>query len=572
MDELKLIDDKISEMLPLFSRMDEDQQLYVLTPYKMKMLPPRQYENMPDVANVTLNDPLQFATKAIAIISGAQRQSIVEGDIPDKQASKIEEFLDLYFWSADERLRLRGIPCLDNFINEQICIRGRIVARSCPRIEDGLLIPDLLPIDGRSFVYEIGEEGFVWAAAIYQRSKTSIKDTYNKEIKNPTAEVIDFWTPEENVIFVERDEVKRQPNPYREVPFVLSICPIGVMLNSDIEHQGESIYWGNRGLYEEKNRTASILQTLNIMSLFSPMQYESLKGENANKPADSPYGSRKVLPVEKGGGYRPMPISDIKNATSLFYSILESSLQKGSLTALDYGNLTFPLSAVAITALTGARDDIFLPRIQAIALFYQTMSKMVIEQAKDLGELRLGEAEYSQRDLQGHYTIKYRFYTISKEQTTADLTIASAAQGFLSRDTIRRDILQLQNPDEEETKFLAEQAENSDEVLFFYRRAKELIENGQELEAYILAKRGVAAIEQRKVQNKMIEAQASLQASGQQNTGRKEIQPAIPSQPQVRGREIMPLLSATSGGGGQKQKSKLTELPTEPGEEEKLRG
>jgi len=323
-------------------------------------------------------------------------------------------------------------------------------------------------------------------------------------------EVVDFWDPEKNVVFIDKQVVREQPNPYKCPPFVESIIPFGSMFSTESakEHQGESIFWASRNLWNEKNRIATILATMTIEALRGAMQLENKDGMGAPKPKESPYGAEKVLPVEMGGGYRPMPINDIKNATSLLYSIIEGDLQKTGFTALDYGSLTFPLAAITVTRLTVARNDIMLPRVQAKAVFYQALSRMMIDQCLMWNQaLKLGQPgnqnTYTVNDLKGDYKISYRFLNIAKEQTVADLSIANSAQGYLSGDTIRRDVLKLKDPDGEKVKFESEQAERVDEVLFLYRRASSLLEGKKvtlknQVEAYILAQRIVTILNQRK--------------------------------------------------------------------------
>jgi len=555
-EEYRLIKTKRDEMQPLFDRMDQDEQLYLLDPYRMKTLDGTT--EVPDVANVTLNDPLIFANKAIAIIGGASMQTQVEGEeMQDKQTTVIERFLEDILYMVDERLTKRGIVGMDGFTNEQICLRGRMAARCCLRLEgkDNLL-PDILPLDTRHFVYENDDNGMVWGAAIFRRPKAQVEKEYGMGGGTGYAEVMDYWDADKETVFVDGKLAMTQPNTYGYPPFVLSICPIGSMFYTEEaqRHQGESIFWANRGLWAEKNRTASILQTLSFMALFGGLQYESSRGEEAPKPAASPYESRTVHPVEKGGGYRPIPVGDIKNATRLLYAVLDASLQRGSLSVVDYGTLSFPLSAIAITRLTGARDDIFLPRIQAKAVFYQALSRTIITQAMSIGKkLSLGQPgtknSYTGSDLKGDYDIKYRFFTHSKEQEIADLQIATTAQGFYSSDTIRRNILKVQDPDGEEMKFLSEQAEKVDEVLFLYRRACKLIDDEKPIEAYILAKRIVTILKQREMEHSMLERPPQQKGEGR------------------GGEEPMPLLGGGRGGGPRRGEPPM---PTEPEETQEV--
>lgn len=549
--EYQLVRDRQAELSGLFSRMDKDEDLYLLKEYKMKTLDGTK--NMEDVANITLNDSLLFATKALAILGSTVMQAVVEGkDLTDKETTTIERFLEDVYYMIDERLIKRGIISLESFVNEQICIRGRAVARCCLRMENGNLVPDVLPIDARYFVYDTDENGLVWGASIFSRRWSQVEREYGISGGKGYAEVIDYWDKDKECVFIDGKLARTQPNIYGYPPFVMAICPIGSMLYSAraSEHQGESIFWPNRHLWEEKNRTASILQTLTHMSLFAPVQLESSHGMELPQPEISPYKSKIVHPVEIGGGYRPMPIGDIKAATRLLYAVIDAALQRGSLPVIDYGTLSFPLSAIAITKLTSSRNDTFLPRLQNKSLFYQPLSYMIIDQATKYGEkIVVGKPGskniYYPSDLDGDYTITYRFYTETKEQEIADLQIASAAQNFLSSDTIRRDILKLQDPDGEKMKFLAEQAERADEVLFLYRRACELIDNGQELEAYILAQRIRTILKQRRLQQAVLE------------------NPPEASQGNV---DLLPLLEQRGGGAMGRRKSAI---PTEREEVER---
>jgi len=545
--EYKLFKDKREEMSTLFGRMDEDENLYFLSPYKMMRLD-NPAQEMKGVANVTLNDPLIYTQKGIAILGGATRQTIVEGrDLSDKKTTKIEEFLDDVFYMIDEWLVKLGKLGLDAFVNEQLGIRGRLSARVCIRIDPAKgFVPDVLPIDTRYYVDDTDGQNLVWGGHWFTESKAQIEREYSKPgdrqvTLESESELVDFWNPEMNFVFADKQIIREQPNPYKEVNFVRTICPSGSTLNSATakEHEGESLLWANRDLWQEKNRIMSILQTMTINNLYGGLQLETPDYKTQGKPKESPYEQLTIQAVPPGGGYKPIPMRDIQNATRTAYSILETCLQRGSLATIDYGTLTFPLSAIAITRLSGSRDDIFLPRIQAKALFYQALSKMIIKQCITLAEtLELGKEgstnSYTPADLDGDYTIKYRFYTETQEQMIANLSIANASQGYLSPDTIRRDVLKLKDPDGEKTKFLSEQAEMKDEVLFLYRRACELIEDEKPLEAYILAQRIVTILKQRQIEGNLIEAQGN---------------------PQPKGKPLMPLFAGGTQG---------SPMPTEP--------
>jgi len=541
--EYKLFKDKRDEMKSVFDRMDTDEALYFLKPFKMMHLDGRQ--EMEDVANITLNDALIYVQKAISILGGASMQTIIEGKgLSDTKTTKIEQFLNDILYMADENLRKRRMPELDAFINEQLGVRGRSTARVCMRLKpEGDLLADVLPVDSRYYVDDIDDNGIVWAAPWFRQSKARIEREYNKpgdrEVRvGKSAEVVDTWTPEMNVVFVDKNIIREQVNPYGYVPFVSVICPSGSSLGTEdaVEHQGESLLWANRDLWDKKNEAVTILRTLNIDSLFRALQYESSHGENMPRPEKSPYKQKTIHGVEKGGGYKFMPIADIQNATRLYYSVLEASLQRGSLSAIDYGTLTFPLSNIAITQLTGSRNDIFLPRIQAKAQFYQSLDRMIIKQCIDLDQkLEFGQQgsknSYTKADLEGDYSIKYTFRSISKEQQMADLQFAVAARGVLPDDYIIREIIKAENPTGLLTQLRAERAERIDEVLFLFNSGKSLLEekNGQkpsladQIGARILRDRIGTILKQRRAMGQL----SPIEGQGKEEVGETQKKEAI---------------------------------------------
>ena len=108
--------------------------------------------------------------------------------------------------------------------------------------------------------------------------------------------------------------------------------------------------------------------------------------------------------------------------------------------------------------------------------------------------------------------------------------MARDASLFYSRDTIRRDYLHDKDPDGEEIKFLSEQAEKVDEVLFLYRRARKLIEPVKmgdkpsiqnKIEAYLLAQRIQTIIKQRNAMGQLSPIEGNKFAEVQAETKTK---------------------------------------------------
>jgi len=497
-----MIKDKEAESNNLFKRMDEDADLYHLVPYVMK---DPNGKNTPDVINVTFNDPKVFVDRAIALKMGALMQPVVEGrNMKDKETTLIEEFLADMFISIDDYLfQNMGWSGQFPFHCEKIDIRGYIGARVLLREEANEFVPDVLPLDMRHCTYERGVDGLLWCAPSYIRSKAMIKSEYDLDIADKTGEVRDGWGRNEEIVWIDNKKVKEVENSLGYVPFVIAQAPGSTLQGKDaLKYSGESILAPNRDLYAELNRTASILQTLNMWSFAGGLQLESEAGMELAKPDMPPSGLKTVVPVEMGGGYKPMPINDIKAAARLFYAILDARLQRASFSSVDYGNLTFPLSAVAISRLTAHKNEILLPRIQALAMLYQQMAKMIIKQYQEGGiKAELGEVGYKRlyepSSLDGDFNIKYRFVIQSPDEDIANLSIANSAVNLLSPDTIRRKILKVEDPEGEEMKYLAAIAERADPAIAFYRRCVSLIEEGNDIEARIMKNRLITHLKQR---------------------------------------------------------------------------
>ena len=549
-EEYKLVQSKLKEMKPLFDRMDEDEGLYLLEPYRMKKLDGSGDEK--DVSNVTLNDPLLYAKKAIAITGSYQRQTVIEGkDLTDKQTTKIEEFLDDVFYMVNELLPNRGIPSLEAFINEQACNRGRIGARSAMELDgEGSIIPDVMPVDMRWFPFDTASNGMMWGAPICSRSKTQIEREYpdiETRLKDTGNQAIDFWDAEREIVFIEKTIAKEEPNSYKYPPFVIAKCPIGCMFNTEdaMKHDGESIFWPNRNLWKEKNETTTILKTLSRKALKGGLQLQVTDPNQAQKPEESPFQEDVVLPVEKGGGFKQLPVNDIKSATRLLYSIIETCLQRGELTPLDYGTLTFPLSSVAILNLLNARNDIFAPILSMIASFYQALSHMIIDQCVQLNQtIKLGRPggynTYSPSDFGGEYSIKYHFFLITKEQTAADSALAKSLRGVVPDNYILREILKVQNPDGMEFDLKAQQAENTDEVLFLFNRGLSFLRQAEDMTGI---EKEINQLEAKTLMQRIKTILRQRQALGQ-------LSPIEGKREEPEAEDTLPLLD--KGGGGAK--------------------
>ncbi len=490
-DYYRMVIEKQAEFESLFSRMDADKDLFT---QKKFTLFDKDDREAPDVENLTLNDAAVFATRVQSTLIGANMQTVVTGDkLKDEDTSFIEAFFRDYMQAVDADLQTKDISSLIAWNIQQMCGRGRSASRVTLRMEGDRFVHGVLPLDGRYLIYDYGINGLKWVAYKTQRTKGQILDEYGIEINGANAIVTDLWTDEAQPgaspviyerVLIDKDVAREGEQPlYEELPFVIQVCPLGLMFQDEdrMLYNGESIFYLNRNLYESKNKIASILDTLNMYSLFGGLQYESESGTNAKRPEKPPYGKRFVIPVDKGGGYKPMPVADIRMATRLLYSIVDTAIQDGSLPRISYGTLDFPLSAVGMASLKEAEDPVYLPRLQGLSLYYQRLYTMIKKQyVSQKMQVKLGELgfqkEYPWRDLDMDVSIKFKFFATSAKQTIANRSVAAAEKSLgLSEDWIFRNTLELENPSEVISQRRAEDAEKMDPAIALYELAHSLV-------------------------------------------------------------------------------------------------
>ncbi len=484
----------------LFKRMDDDKKLAILDPYQMKNL---DGQPTPDVINVTMNEARVFLDRSGAIMNGANMQRIVFGKgLNDKDTTTIENFFEDIYYVNDLMVANAFFTSLYGFLIEQILVRGAICSRVLMREDGDKFLPDISPVDTRYFMYETDSQGIIWGAPEITRSRVQIERDYGIVIRAANARVVDLWDDKVNEIYIgaklykggsQTNDSTKYPERQREhglgyPPFIFQKSGAGLQSLMDIgglKYQGESIFAANRGLIPELHRAASILQTLTAMS-FEGSLVANLEDPNEGDPLKSPYGLRKITELGANEKLTLVPITDVRNATRLFYNMLVGALQRGGLPNIDYGALSFPLSAVAISKLTASKDAIFIPRLNAMALFYRAMSQMIKKQYVQAGyHVEIGEEgserEYAASEIDKKFATKYEFHSISPEQNIANMAIGQQAKALgYSTHTVFQDIMKLDNPTGEIMKARAERGEAGDIAQTLYLVGHQQIDDGKD--------------------------------------------------------------------------------------------
>ena len=511
----KMITDKEAELMPLYSRQEADKDLYWLKPYKLKV--GAEPQEVPHIENVTSNGPRTYADRVISLLTGATKTTIIESEIlSDEEKAEVKDFLDDVDVEMDKWLEKMGFDKgVDNIAFSQLALRGYTNWRYESRIVDGKFIPDAAPWDSRWSAFEYSTNGLGWGSYRSARSKWLIRQQYPQlpEFSDTPVEVVDWYGFDKNLIFIggEGQHVIPRMHNFGPPPVIIQKSSSGAFIRDGdyLAHDGESIYAPVRELYLEKDKALSIMQTLTVASFFGGLQYAGPEGADmAEKPDIPPYGLRFVVPVDKDGGYKAMPVNDIHNATRLGFNIIETDIQNGTFPPTEYGSLEFPMSAVGLVELGQGRDQRVLPIVDGWARFRQRLAHMEIDQfimkgmSATFGHSGKKERTYTAAQLkkhQGKYEIVYKFTNVSDRDRIAKIEMAKAVPPeLMSNDTRRRDILMLENPDAEQDKINVEAAILAIPEFQLYKLGQSLLkqEPPDEIGARLIADRLDITLEQ----------------------------------------------------------------------------
>ena len=476
----------------LYKRMDADTRLL----YEDYVLTNGNGDKLPGQISVTMNEAIIYLNTVASWIMDAKWQTTVEGKISGKQQHLLENFLDDKQAQADECLSKTEFGKELPFLASHICGRGWIGARRLWRTnKDGNPYLEIVPIDMRYCSYERSKDGYNWVGLRWTRSRDAVKQDYGVDLRDNIAEtdVIDVWDGEKEEVWIDDKIAKTNKSNLGYPPFVIVAAPEGFLFldKGYMVRKGESIFFLDRKLYREWNRSISIDQSLAMMAIDPAYQRITNKGEPASPYPNEP-GAVMDLPAPEQPGqdvkYNLIERPDINMANRVSHTEIGGAIQKGGVNNVDLGNLEAPTTAVLITTETELRNKILNPRLQAIEDYKVQSARMDIAQfqaGKFSGEIgQSGKAREYQAAQLGDpdtYTISYRGMTKSKKQEIANMALFGASQG-LSLETRLKDILMVDDPRAEMAKINAEKAEQADPVLFYFTQARSLAIEAEDLD------------------------------------------------------------------------------------------
>jgi hypothetical protein len=434
-DEILTKVDKLETYLdPAFKRMDEDfEKRYLLEEYVFADSKGRAYE---DVESVTMNDPRTFADRVIWTLGTAKRRFDIQCE-EDEVASKAEQFLKFAYTRADENIIAEGQFGMEECFDHSTPLRGSCAVRILVLREGKKYYFDIKAIDPRALIFEPGHKGTEIRAIRGRRSAWDIKAEYGEDIGSDDAVVTDIWTATDNYIYVEDRQIRKVAHGLKMNPIFYVGCPTSPLWSTkqgSVKHRNESIYAPVRHLYDLLNRQSSGWATQNMMQIMAPLGFESKDGRKAKYP---PFGLRSVTPYRTGEGYRAIPFKDIPEAFQAFFGQIMLRIQQATMSSVDYGQLSFELSALAIKRLEAARDQVFVPRLKAKRMIMSLASYGLINQFANGGYpldkalvpegLKLEEIPFDPKDFKDkQFVIAIDYFSVSPDESIADSTIAQS--------------------------------------------------------------------------------------------------------------------------------------------------
>ncbi len=498
----KLIDDKITELNLLTTRMDNTksllEDLYSLVDYNNKKID--------DAISVTRNLPITHAETMANKLIGLEWQAKVESSnkLPKTLISHVEQFSDDVQAQIDEFIKNEhGISGgMNSWQSKKVVTRGPIGARYWLYYDKDALVIDALPLDMRWCPFELNE----WGCPISRRTAAQIKAQYSKKGKDwavsesliPTSgndhEVRSFCNDETEMVFVNGKKIAERPNIYKEYPFVFVMSSVGFQFRDSgyIEHESESFDWKNRNLYAELNRSASMLTSAGFYALY-PGYLQSTK-DKVSKPADQVPGSGEVARVAEGEEHKIVEKGKLEAAFVEGSRDLEADIARGGVADIESGNTEAPNTALLVTTVNALLSEKLKPYKDALADFKQGTLRKIISQYIKLAELKKGKEidlgrmgmkhRYSAKELgdPSTYQITYIPMLNSKDQNIANVAVAGAQRGLLPDEFILSDTLQVQDVSGMTRKMEMQKAKSLDPSIGLIEQAIAFAEEAEDLE------------------------------------------------------------------------------------------
>ena len=485
-DILQLIKTKQGQMQPLFARMDGDYNVWSLEKYT--------YDEGKDLTrSATSNEPRSFADYINSVIANTSMRIAVEPlkntAVSRAEATKIEDYIRNKFWEANNRYMVQyGMTVLEA-VGWYLSIRGMaglkaLIHQNKKEDSNGGLSWELWPIDGHSLVYEYGTNGLLWVAYPMSMSKYQVQDQFGQIpglSDKPKYDTWDFWTSISNACFVDDKEViKYSPHGLKALPIAIARMPSRPPIRGPgqnlIVTESDSIYGSLRHNYELTNEALSILLTSESMNLKVPTVDLRPGGTKIDKSFYHPGAYIKAEPLEGGvSPFQALPIRSLSPTFPMYWSILQLEKQRGSVAPVTFGQAEGTQSGRQVELLQQQAQMLVGVILRSLGYLYSTAAELFRQQFVSIGEAtdiyawsKKGHRgkiyQLNPEDLDKDVKIEIQFTTKRKTDDLVAYQMAQLAKGFISNDTIRERVLEVDDPDEEARKVILQSPTGIEEV------------------------------------------------------------------------------------------------------------
>ena len=386
-DEIvNLVEQHREATYPFRDRMQDDYDLYIMRPYDAG----DGYESY------TSNEPRTYADKIVSWMSAAELVIRIPNIEEPRERREMndakEKFLIGLFRGADERLRRRLQPSLREQLSWYTALRGWYAGRALLHIDSKEQTQiDITPWDPMHTYWGEGEEGLSWACYRIQKTKGEILQQYGVELDEQDDEtpidVFDYYDEEDNIVCTQ-EAILKQPTPHNagRVPiFIGMVGPQPLIQNLDetsitdtIADYGESVFVGNRQIYDKHNFTMSVMMEMVARSRKQGIKITSRDGQKTLD--EDPYKAGAEVALANGENIEPLGLMEVARETGAYMGLVSGELQRGAIPHTVYGDLQFQLSGFAINTLRQGIDSVLRPRVVAMEDAYTQISHLLCDQ------------------------------------------------------------------------------------------------------------------------------------------------------------------------------------------------
>ena len=454
---------------PLWDRMDADNLIYALDPYK-----PQVGDGIIPGDAYTSNEPRVLADDIITLVGDApsviQVESETEEGATNKADQDTERIATGMFRLGNEGLAKTGTTLLQSTLSHFAVVEGGWVAcrNLLTKREDGSTKVNLTPVDPRQLVFQMGSEGLIWAAIITMRNRASIEDEYDFTFdqSDPQAndddtqeKVIDYYRKEKgrwmnSVIIPSEHKYAKDPANTHSVEDPITIRAIGsnpgtasfsLTMGANesktiqgLEGFGESIFAPNRAVYEADNRVKSIL-TSNLRKQNAAIYTTSSRGGEFALEEEPDAATQITLNSDMDEKVELLDLPAIQNGALTNLAFISEEVTAGGTPDSSRGVASGSQSGRALTILNSvlgkranpfatAVESCLLGAINALIAQYETGGYRTLRVTGKLLDNETFSREISPEDIRGHGPLTLELVPVLPQDDETQWQLAAFAR------------------------------------------------------------------------------------------------------------------------------------------------